>query len=340
MKVFVTGGSGFVGAHTTMALLDAGHEVRLLVRNKEAADSYFSQRGYSIDDYVVADMQDTAKVVEAMVGCDAFFHAAAMVSVDVDKSESIRRTNQGTIRAMIQGALDNGIENIVYVSSAIALFSHGISSIDESVSLGTFKSPYAVSKRECDEYVRGLQAQGAPIKITYPSGIFGPDDPKLSESNEALISFLANIPNTESGIQCVDVRDVAAAHLFLLENPAPTGGDNSNCLYILGGNFYTWPEFHALICEITGRDIKHLRMPGAVLRGIGSILDLIRKFRSVSGNISTESMQVSTRCPVADSSKIKRLADMEFRSGKETFTDTLAWLAKENHIKPKWAGLE
>ena len=43
MKVFVTGATGLVGAHTAMALMDAGHQLRLLVRNKELAQSYFQQ---------------------------------------------------------------------------------------------------------------------------------------------------------------------------------------------------------------------------------------------------------------------------------------------------------
>ncbi len=340
MKVFVTGGSGFIGAHTTMALLDAGHEVRLLVRNRAAADAYFTQRGYSITDYVVADLQDTAAVIDGMAGCDALFHAAAMVSVDPRQAQEIRRTNQGTIRAIMQGALDRGVRNIVYVSSMIALFAPGVTAIDDSSPLGTFNSPYAASKRECDAYVRELQSRGAPIQMTYASGVYGPDDPKLSESNEALIAFLSMIPNTTSGMHCVDVRDVALAHRYLLENPVAAGGDNTGARYILAGPYYTWPEFHRLICEVTGRDIRHPRMPGPVLRGVGRALDLVRRFRPIDYPMTTESMQVTTRFPVADSSRIERLAGLEFRPGRETFTETLAWLAREGHIKPRWAGLE
>lgn len=340
MKVFVTGGSGFVGAYTTMALLDAGHQVRLLVRNREAADEYYRKLGYTVEDYVVADMRETDKVIDAMAGCDAFFHAAAMVSIEADQADAIRQTNQGTIRTLMQGALDQGIENIVYVSSLIALFSPGVSSIDDTAPLGTLKSPYAASKRECDAYVRELQAQGAPIQITYASGIFGPNDPKLSESNEALIAFLSMIPNTDSGMQCVDVRDVAKAHLHLLEHPVASGGDNSGARYILGGHFYTWPEFHALLCEVTGRNIKHPKMPGPLLRLMGRVFDLVRKFRPVKGPMTAESMQVSTRFPRADSAKIEREANLTFRPGQETFSETLRWLADEGHIKPRWAGLE
>ena len=340
MKVFVTGGSGFVGAHTTMALLDAGHKVRLLVRDQARTDAYFSSRGYVIDDYVVADMRDTDKVVAAMEGCDAFFHAAAFVSVDVGQEDAMRDTNQGTIRDLMQGALDQGIGNIVYVSSLIVLFSPGVSAIDDGAPLGTLQSPYASSKRECDAYVRSLQEEGAPIQITYASGIFGPDDPKLSESNEALISFLSNIPNTESGMHCVDVRDVAMAHRCLLENPVDAGVNNSNARYILGGHFYTWPEFHELMCDVTGREIKSPRMPGFMLRLMGRVLDLVRKVRPVAGKMSAESMQICTRFPIADSSRIQHKCGLVFRPGRETFSETLRWLAEAGHIKPRWAGLE
>lgn len=340
MRVFVTGGSGFIGAHTTTALLDAGHQVRLLVRNKAKAQQYFSSRGYDIEDYVVADMRDTQKVVDLMRGCDAFFHAAALVSVDADKSDEIRKTNQGTIRALMQGALDLGIDNIVYVSSLAALFSPRLKTIDESTPLGTLSSPYSTSKRECDAYVRELQAEGAPIQISYAGGVFGPDDPGLSESNAALVAFLASIPNTASGIQCIDVRDVAAAHRFLLENPVDRGSDNASARYVLGGHFYSWPEFHSLLCKITSRNIPHPRMPALLLRTMGHLFDLIRRFKPIKGPISAEAMRVSTQFPVANSAKYLQHANVEFRDGAETFSDTLVWLAKSGHIKPKWAGLE
>ena len=53
MKIFVTGATGLIGANSALELLAAGHDVRLLVRNKEMAQSFFKDQGYDLDDYEV-----------------------------------------------------------------------------------------------------------------------------------------------------------------------------------------------------------------------------------------------------------------------------------------------
>jgi uncharacterized protein YbjT (DUF2867 family) len=68
MKIFVTGATGFVGSHTALELLDAGHELRMLVRNIDAAKEYFAQRGYELNDFVIADMCDKKVVLEGIEG--------------------------------------------------------------------------------------------------------------------------------------------------------------------------------------------------------------------------------------------------------------------------------
>lgn len=337
MKIFVTGATGFVGSHTALALLDAGHELRLLVRNEVAAKAYFQKYGYQIDDLVTVNMADKQAVKNAMTGCDAVFHAAAMVSLDPKKADEIYKNNVESIDAVIGSACDLGIENIVYVSSVGALFNPDVKVIDEYSGLGTSTEAYSRSKRDCEEYVRKLQKEGKPIQISYPSGVFGPDDPKLSECNHALITFFTQIlPITSSGIQCVDVRDLAKAHKYLLENPY--SGEYQQARFIVAGNFYSWPEFHALLEGITGKKIFSLKIPGSVFRFIGSIMDVVKKIYPVDIPITSESMAIITQWRVASSSKIEKEAGLQFCSGEKTFSDTAKWLADAGHMKKKYAG--
>ena len=74
MKVLVTGGAGFIGSHVVDALLAQGHEPRVL----DLVPSPWHDAGLET---VVADLQDTAAVSEAVVGCDAVLHLAAMADV-------------------------------------------------------------------------------------------------------------------------------------------------------------------------------------------------------------------------------------------------------------------
>lgn len=93
MKVFVTGATGFVGAHSARALLDAGHELRLLVRNPDAAQRYFSRHGYAVNELVTGDIRDAATVSAAMQGCDAVLHAAAIVAMEPSRAQEMYENN-------------------------------------------------------------------------------------------------------------------------------------------------------------------------------------------------------------------------------------------------------
>ena len=241
MKVFCTGATGFVGAHTALALLEEGHELRLLVRNEPAARSWFESGGHRIERFVTADIRDPDAVQRVMDGCDAVFHAAAAVSLDPRKARQTYDTNVGATQSVLAAASALGIESLLYVSSVAALFHPGAPHIDESTPLSEVSEAYSRSKRDSEEHVRKLQQQSMPVQITYPVAVVGPDDPKLSAANRGLATFIGRmLPRTTTGFQCVDVRDLARAHRWLLEHPprviSKTRATSSGATSIRGTN--------------------------------------------------------------------------------------------------------
>src|SRR4051795_8649517 len=82
MRVMITGGTGFIGAHTVAALLDAGHEPTLLVRNPERVRRNVGALGVDTEALrlVVGDMADADVVARAVADVEAVIHAAAMVA--------------------------------------------------------------------------------------------------------------------------------------------------------------------------------------------------------------------------------------------------------------------
>jgi nucleoside-diphosphate-sugar epimerase len=337
MKVLVTGATGLIGSHSALALLRAGHTVRLLVRNADTARRYFAAQSFALDDLFTADIRDTPRVKQALEGCDAVLHAAALVSLDPRQTQEIIDNNLAGTRSVIGSACEAGIRNIVYVSSLEVFAQKGVGErVTEDTRLSDSRLAYSLSKRESELYVRDLQQRGHAIQITYPAGVFGPDDPKLSESNRALGNLLKTVPLTSSGMQVVDVRDLAQAHRWLLEHPVTSGFEERR--YIVGGRYYPWAELHTLLQQVTGRRIMAPRVPGAVLRAIGVLIDLVRRVVPFDSQITADSMSIATQWTPAESSRIVNTCGLVFRSGAETLSDTAAWVARAGHVKPELAG--
>ena len=117
MRVLVTGGTGFVGAHTVQALVAVGHEVRLLVRSPARIAENLGPLGVPEVDFAVGDMTDADAVGMAMDGCDAVLHGAAVVALDRRRADEILAANPAGARVVVGTAVERGLDPIVYVSS-------------------------------------------------------------------------------------------------------------------------------------------------------------------------------------------------------------------------------
>jgi nucleoside-diphosphate-sugar epimerase len=328
----ITGGTGFIGYHTTRALLAAGHEVRLLVRSEEKLRRLY---GNSVSDIVVGDVTDRAKVGRALAGCDGVVHTAAMVSIDKKDAQLVHDTNVGGTELVIGGAVDRSLDHIIHVSSVTALYNPDARFLNEYSPPGTASNAYGKSKVESEIYVRALQDAGAPIHITYPASVIGPDDPALTEPHEGLISFLYEAAMVlPSGNQWVDVRDIAQAHLRLLESDLPPGR------YTLGGHFVTWGQLVDVLRAITGRRIRKIPLPGSMMLGAGRLVDWVSKLRGKSFEIPVthEAMVYATNWIKMDNSKARAELGLEFRPLEESLGDAIRSLVANGHLDAAKAG--
>src|SRR5436190_20724699 len=100
----VTGGTGFIGAHTVRALLGAGHEVRLLVRDPVLLETVLQPLDVDDVDHVVGDARDADVVSRVLEGCDAAVHAAAMVTMDQRRADEVTADNLAATECVLDGA--------------------------------------------------------------------------------------------------------------------------------------------------------------------------------------------------------------------------------------------
>ncbi|MEH6593432.1 MAG: NAD-dependent epimerase/dehydratase family protein [Halioglobus sp.] len=332
MRIMITGGTGFIGYHSAIALLDAGHELCLLIRSEIKMRGLFGDR---ITDFVVGDVTDEAKVREALQGCDGVIHTAAMVSIDKKDAQRVHDTNVGGTRLVIGNAVDMGLSKIIHVSSVTALYDPSASVLNEFSPPGSANNAYGKSKVESEIYVRALQDDGAPIHITYPGSVIGPDDPALTEPHQGLKTYLGGVlPVMPSGNQWVDVRDIAAAHVRLLASDLPPGR------YTLGGHFVSWNELVEILGRITGRRLRKIYLPGALMRLVGRLIDFLNRIRStpIDAPITYEAMVYATNWVIMDDSRAEAELNLVFRPVEESLGDAIRGLVKSGHVSVEQAG--
>jgi nucleoside-diphosphate-sugar epimerase len=333
VKVLVTGGTGFTGSHTVRALLAADHEVRLLVRDPAKVRTVFESDAFVPRDVVVGDMTDATAVDEALAGCDGVVHAAALVDLRRAAARLVEGTNARGVELVIGGAARRGLPSIVHVSSLSAFFTPGGPPLSPELPIAPGTTAYGRSKAHAERYARQLQERGAPIRISYPAAIVGPNDPTMSAANDGVRAQVRDLGIvTSSGFQSVDVRDLALLHLKLLELPA---GPHR---YAAAGEMLTFSDYFRLLDSLTGRHIRRVRVPGGLARAIGTALDVVKRFHDLDFPVTRDSMEFMTRWPGADAGRTTRELGLRFRDAAETYRDTLVWMYRAGHLGAEHVG--
>lgn len=172
MRVLITGGTGFVGSHTVAALVEAGHQVRLLVRAAHRVAPAVAPLGLQAGDLdtIVGDVTDPAVVDQVVAGCQAVVHAGSVYSLDSRDAGRIRQVNVRGTQLVLGAAQRAGLDPIVYVSSVVALLPSG----GQTLTADSPPGPYLGSKADAERVARRYQQAGAPVAITYPGFVLAP----------------------------------------------------------------------------------------------------------------------------------------------------------------------
>jgi nucleoside-diphosphate-sugar epimerase len=339
MKVLVTGGTGFVGAHTVAALLEAGHDVRLLVRRPERMATTLGALGVDVArlDVVVGDMVDADAVGRAVNGMDAVVHAAAVVAaLDRKSAEQALDINVTGTRTVLDAAINAGCDPVVHVSSIAAVFTPTVelltSDLPPTINAA---NPYTRSKAIAEQIARERQAAGHPVVIVYPGGVCGPNVGELcGDAAEGFASILRIrfLGVTEGGINVIDARDLAAVIAATLQ---PGRGPRR---YMVGGTLVSLGWLLDAFRRSTGRRFLGIRTPGAIYRGLGAVLDAVRRFIPFNTVFTAEGMQLLTLAKDTDDAAVHEDLGIAYRDVEQTIEDALRGLYAAGHLSPKQAG--
>ena len=242
-RVLVTGGSGFVGSHCILQLLEAGHLVRTTVRSarREADVRALLKQGGVADPgerltFAIADLESDAGWAEAVAGCDYVLHVASPFpsTIPKDENELIRPAREGALR-VLRAARDAGVRRVVLTSSYAAIGYGGkpratpYTEADWTDPNGPDVQPYIKSKTLAERAAWDFIAQegGAlELSVVNPVGVFGPVlGPDYSTSIVLVRRLMdGDVPGCPKlWFGAVDVRDVADLHIRAMTAPAAKG---------------------------------------------------------------------------------------------------------------------
>jgi dihydroflavonol-4-reductase len=323
MRVFVTGGNGFIGSAVVRERVARGHTPVCLLRktsDTKRIDALPFQRADG-------DVRDLASVRAGMSGCDGTAHLAAPGGWHADDAAGLEDVIVNGARNVLEAASALPGHRVLLVSSSAAInASDGPTVFDERAEFAV-KNPelhYAHAKHKAELVARDAFSRGVAVIIVNPAEVYGPGDTALGTSAN-LIDFAKAIPVLvcDGGTSVVHVDDVAHGIVAALERGRP--GER----YILGGENLTVRQLAELTLELTGRHMPIVPVPNGISRFVASAA--IRLHVPVPFNPHV--VPYATLYWFVTSAKAQRELGVTFRNGRETISSTIDWLRDKGMLK-------
>ena len=265
MRVFLTGGTGFIGGEVARLLRARGDAVRALVRTPAKATA-LRELGCEL---VEGDLSDEGALARACEGVDAVVHGAALYEVGVpeDRRAAMVDVNVGGTERVLGAALTSGVHKAVYISTVAVFGNTGGLIADEGwvrPDDGSYTSIYEETKVLAHRRAHEIASRGLPLVTVQPGVVYGPGD--TSTVGDLLGRFLDGklpaLPFPDLGVTPVHRDDVAAGVLLALD--AGVAGES----YVLAGTPVRMRELVAELAAVSGRRAPRFTLPTAMVRAM------------------------------------------------------------------------
>ncbi len=263
MKVFLTGGTGFVGSEVLRQLTAAGHTPRCLVRRG-------SEKKLALDSGIEVhhgDVTEPATLKGALEGCDAVIHLVGIIREFPGRGITFEQMHAAATRHMVAAAKAQGVRRYLQMSAN-----------------GTREDAATVYHRTKWAAEEAVRASGLDWTIFRPSLIFGPKD-EFVNMIAGMIRSLPVVPVLGDGryrMSPVAVEDVAAGFVGALEHPE-TAGRTFHCC---GPESHSYDELIDLVGAALGRPRPaKLHHPLFLMKPMIALLEAIPQFPVTSGQL-------------------------------------------------------
>jgi dihydroflavonol-4-reductase len=324
MRVFVTGGNGFIGSEVVRTLIASGHSVRCLLRETSRVERL---AGLPFD-RATGDVRDIESVRTAMAQCDCTVHLAAPGGWEKDDPSVLGDVIEGGARNVLAAASGFADHRVLLVSSSAAIGASDTPMVFDETAEFDVQDPalhYAHAKHKAEELARDACGRGVPVIIVNPSEVYGPGDTALVSAGN-LIDFATSTPVLvcHGGTSIVHVSDVATGIIAALERGRP--GER----YILGGDNLSVRELAELVLELVGRHTRIVTVPNGFARLAARIAARLPMKLPFNPHV----VPYATRYWFVDNSKARRELGISFRGARATIAPTIDWLEQAGLLMP------
>ena len=339
--VLVTGGSGFIGSHCILQLLDAGYSVRTTVRNLSREGdvrTMLKAGGADAGDrlsFFAADLEKDAGWAEAVAGCEFVLHVASPFPLKVPKDENdlIVPAREGALR-VLRAARDAGVRRVVLTSSFAAIgYGHEPqaaafdettwTNLDGKIAVAPYAKSKTLAERAAWDFI-ALEGGGLELSVVNPVAVFGPVLARDYATSIVIVQKLMDgsvpgCPRLSFGV--VDVRDVVDLHLRAMTDPAAKG---ERFLAVAGDSISMLDAAKVLRAGMgaAARKVPTRGLPDWALRVIAVFDSTVRQVVPELGKVKD-----------ASNAKAKRVLGWAPRSNEEAILGTAESLVRLGLIK-------
>jgi nucleoside-diphosphate-sugar epimerase len=265
MKVFVTGGSGFVGGHVIEGLVSAGHEVLAMARSASSAKA--------VEAYGARASSSSLDAIEAseLEGCDAVVHCAAFVEEWGTREQFWRVNVEGTQR-LLDAARGAGVKRFLFVGTEAALFSgHDLLEVDESAPYPRKQRfLYSETKAEAERRVLAANAPGFTTISIRPRLVWGPRDASVLPTIVAMAKegrFMW-LDGGKKRTSTTHVANLVHALVLALEH-----GNGGQAYFVADEGETTLVEFLGALAKTRGVTLPPRSIPGVLARPLAAVIE-------------------------------------------------------------------
>ncbi len=324
MKIFITGGTGFIGQRLAEKLAEDSNEVVLLLRNPAKALKFNS----GMISFVKGDILDEDAIDEGIKGADTVYHMAAYTKPWSEDPGMPNKINvMGTLN-VLEAAVRNGVRIVVITSTAGTMsYSRDGKPVGETTNSDPqFHTEYEKTKAEAERLAAGYSGKIPCVVIVNPTRVYGPGELSKSNSPTRIMKLYRKglwrvIPGSGDSVgNYVFVDDVVNGHILAAQKGV------SGERYILGGENLSFNELFNALGETTGKTRRMLRVPLPVLEVVVKIAQFIADLAGRPPVITKEWLARYMNDWIMSSEKAINHLGYTFTPFREGAAITLNWL--------------